>query len=61
METKVMPAMIRIVKGSETGTMATIDAFLRKHHTDVMDPVDTILHGPSTSNQVIPRRLDATV
>lgn len=61
METKVMPAIIRIVKGSETGTMATIDAFLRKHHTDVMDPVDTILHGPSTSNQVIPRHLDATV
>lgn len=47
-----MPAMIRIDKGPETGTMATIHAFLRRHHADVIDPVDTILYGPSTSNQV---------
>ena len=46
-----MPAMIRVDKGSVTGTMATIHAFLRRNHTDVMDPVDTILYGPSTSNQ----------
>ena len=52
METKVIPAMIRIDKGTETGTMATIHAFLRRHHTDVVDPADTILYGPSTSNQV---------
>ena len=45
--------MIRVDKGTETGTkLATIHAFLRRHHTDVMDPVDTILYGPSTSNQV---------
>ena len=52
METKLIPAMIRVDKGTETGTMATIHAFLRRHHTDVTDPVDTVLYGPSTSNQV---------
>ena len=51
METKVMSAMIRVDKGTETGTMATIHAFLRRNHTDVMDPLDTILYGPSTLNQ----------
>lgn len=51
-ETKVIAAMIRVDKGTETGTMATIHAFLRRHHTDVTDPMDTILYGPSTSNQV---------
>ncbi|XP_044172915.1 uncharacterized protein LOC122957085 [Acropora millepora] len=43
---------MKIDKGTETGTMATIHAFHRRHHTDVMDPVDTILYGPSTSNQI---------
>ena len=52
MATKVIPAMIRIDKDTETGTMATIHVFPRKHHNDVMDPVDTILYRPSTSNQV---------
>ena len=52
METKVIPAMIRVNKGTETGTMATIHAFLCRHDTDVTDPVDAILYGPSTSNQV---------
>ena len=44
--------MIRVDKGTETGTMATIHAFLRRHHNDGVDPVDTVLYGPSTSNQV---------
>ena len=42
----------KVDKGTETGTMSTIHAFLRRHDTDVTDPVDTILYGPSTSNQV---------
>ena len=50
-ETKVMSAMMRLDKGTETGTMATMHAFLRRHHND-MDPEDTVLYGPSTSNQV---------
>jgi len=52
METKVIAAMIRVHKGTETGTMATIPAFFRRHHSNVTDPLDTILYGPSTSNQV---------
>ena len=43
METKVIAAMIRVDKGTETGTMAAIPAFFHRHHTDVTDPVDTIL------------------
>lgn len=52
METHFMPAILRLDKGTETGIMATMHAFLRRNHNDDMDPVDTILYGPSTSNQV---------
>ena len=38
-------------RGSETGIMATMHAFLRRHHDDV-DPLETIIYGSSTSNQV---------
>ena len=49
-----MPSMLRIDRGSETGTMATIHASLRRNNQDDLnDPVDSILYGPSTSNQVI--------
>ena len=50
-ETRRIAAMIRVDKGTETGIMATIHSFLRQHHHD-MDPFDTVLYGPSTSNQV---------
>ena len=43
--------MLRVDKGTETGTMATMHAFLRRHHND-MDPHETVIYGPSTSNQV---------
>ncbi len=52
METNVMPSMLRVDKGTETGTMATMHAFLRSNHKDEIDPVDTLIYGPSTSNQV---------
>lgn len=51
LQTKVISAIIRVDKGTETGTMATIHSFLRRHHGD-MDPHDTVVYGPSTSNQV---------
>lgn len=51
-ETRKMSAMLRLDKGTETGVMATMHAFLRRNHEDDMDPVDTVLYGPSTSNQV---------
>ncbi len=43
--------MIRIDKGTETGTLATLHAFLRKDHED-MDPTNTVIYGPSTDNHV---------
>ncbi|XP_028413083.1 uncharacterized protein LOC114541051 [Dendronephthya gigantea] len=50
-EKKRIATMIRIDKGTETGIMATIHSFLRQHHGD-MAPYDTVLYGPSTSNQI---------
>ena len=52
METRTISCMMRLDKGTETGVMATMHAFLRRHHDDDVDPVGTILYGPSTSNQV---------
>jgi hypothetical protein len=50
-ETRVMPSFLRLNKGTETGVMAAMHAFLRQNHRDV-DPCDTVLYGRSTSNQV---------
>ena len=46
-----MARHLRMDKGTETGVLATMHAFLRRHHGD-MDPVDTVLYGPCTSNKV---------
>ncbi len=51
LKNEYMPSKIRIDKGTETGELATIHAFLREHHGD-MDPIETVMYGPSTSNQV---------
>ena len=51
MEFKTISQMIRLDKGTETGVLATMHAFLRRNDGD-MDAIDTILYGPSTSNQV---------
>ena len=50
-ETKTIPSMICVDKGTESGVMATTHAYLRQNHGD-MDAADTVLYGPSTSNQV---------
>ena len=52
MATKIISNMIRIDKGTETGVMATMHAFLRRNHSDQSDTSDTVIFGPSTSNQV---------
>ena len=52
METHVIANMIRLDKGTETGVMATMHAFLRRNHGDCDEPADTVLYGPSTSNHV---------
>ena len=38
-------------RGTETGILATMHAFMRRHHGDI-DPMETVIYGPSTSNQV---------
>ena len=53
METHVIANRIRLDKGTETGVMATMHAFLRRNHGDCDEPADTILYGPSTSNQQV--------
>ena len=51
-ETRVMATILRVDKGSETGIMATMHAFLRRNHGD-MDLHNTVLYGASTSNRVM--------
>jgi hypothetical protein len=50
-ECRKMPSILRLDKGTETVVITTMHAFLRQHHGD-MDPKNTIIYGPSTSNQV---------
>ena len=55
-ETRLMPNYIRIDKGSETGTLATMHCFPRRQHSDEEtdeEAVKTFIYGPSTSNQVV--------
>ena len=50
---KRIPDCLRVDKGTETCIMATIHAFLRSRFEEqLVDPTDTVIHGPSTSNQV---------
>ena len=51
-ETRKFSSMLRLDRGTETCTMAMIHAFLRRNNGDMDDASDTILYGPSTSNQV---------
>ena len=53
-ENRVMPSILRLDKGTKTGVMATMHAFLHRNHND-MDPAETVIFGPSTSNQVCVR------
>jgi len=50
-KTRTIANRLRLDRGTETGTIATMHAYLRQHHGD-MDPTDTVIFGPSTSNQV---------
>ena len=51
-EARIMPSMMRLYRETGTGTMATIHAFLRRNHDDMGEPCESIIYGPSTSNQV---------
>lgn len=56
-KTKTIASRLRLDKGTETSVMATMHAYLRQHHGDDMDPMDTVTYRPSTSNQVSPLQL----
>ena len=43
---------LRLDKGSEMGSIATIHAFLRTSHPEIRNPEDGVKFGPSTSNKV---------
>lgn len=53
---KLMPCMVRIDRGTETGDLAAIHSYLcaSENFTDVVpeDALDHVIYGPSTSNQV---------
>ena len=51
-ETRLISSLLRVDKGTETTVLSTMHAFLRRRHGD-MEPTNTVLYGPSTSNQVI--------
>ena len=50
-KTRKISAILRVDKGTETGVLASMHSFIRRHHGD-MDPHNTVVYGPSTSNQV---------
>ena len=52
LEIKIILSILQIDQGSETGTMATIHAYLKRRNTDNVKPEDAVQYGPSTSNQV---------
>lgn len=51
-QNKFIASYLHMDKGTETGLLATMHAFLRCHHGDLDDPCDSVIYGPSTSNQV---------
>jgi len=51
-ECRKLPCFLRMDKGTETGIMATMQCYLRQGHDDLEDPTDSVIYGPSTSNQV---------
>ena len=50
-EKRVVSSYMRMDKETETGVLATMHSFLRCHHGHI-DPCETVIYGPSTSNQV---------
>ena len=51
-ETQVLANFIRIDKGTETTIIRTMHAYLRSLQGDVENPSDSVIYGPSPSNQV---------
>ena len=51
-ESRVLSSYMRLDKGTETGTMATMHAYLHQFNAAITNPCDTVIYGPSTSNQI---------
>ena len=51
-ENEMMPNYLRLDKGTETGTMATIHVYLRDKQGDLNKLADSVIFGPSTSNKI---------
>ena len=51
-ETNILPRYLRLDKGTETGKMCTIHAYLVDKLGLFDDPVDSVVYGPSTSNKI---------
>ncbi len=49
---KIKPNYLRIDKGTETGVMASIHAYIKSKCGDMEDPTDAVIYGPSTSNKI---------
>lgn len=47
-----MPRLLGIDKGTETGKMSTLHAFLPNKDEMMKDPEDSIIYGPSTTNKL---------
>ena len=63
--TRVLPKFLRIDKGSETGKVATLHAYLTSKLGVMEDPTDSVIYGPSNTNKIerwwreLPGRLEA--
>ena len=58
-EHRTIASRLRLDKGTETGTMATMHTYIRQEHGD-MQPEETVIYGPSTSNQVSQKSYNQT-
>ena len=50
-DSRVLPKFLRIDKGSETGKMATLHAYLTSKLGVMEDPTDSVIYGPSNTNK----------
>ena len=51
-DTRVLPKFLRIDKGSETGKMTTLHAYLTSKLSVMEDPTDSVIYGPSNTNKI---------
>lgn len=48
----VMPARLRLDKGTETVDMATMHSYLLSQHFGIEDSENCVIYGPSTENRI---------